>query len=452
MSQVTNYTIPGSPLNMMQLAASLNAMFAASVSANRGASAPANPFEGMLWWDTSADPVETLKRYTVVAGWVNLADVDISTGTVSFYRAGVALGTMAVEAATDYIKNTLMTTQGDIIYASAANTPARLGKGTTGYFLKQGAAAPEWAAVPSPPSDGSAATPSLRTLGTGAAQACAGNDARLSNTRTPTDGSVTSAKVSSTIKDAAATTASMRTLGVGANQACAGNDARLNDDRTPAAASVSQSKLKTSQGTVTVSGGNVVILPGGEYGFMPTIQCTGFPQTLRFVGSSSSYVLALKADIDGENSGSFSIKQRYVTSSGEVNWLFVLRDKKTKKILASWQAPDHPCMGNGGDPVLVPHPFPKYDSKIQEIICVNLSTNELAEIENTAKSKNCQNLLETIHKYYVIDDRSIRSWPTVAVTVGLPENHDWQHPERIKPIKKQIFQPVDVLCRGLRKL
>lgn len=227
MSQVTNYTIPGSPLNMMQLAASLNAMFAASVSANRGASAPANPFEGMLWWDTSEDPVETLKRYTVVAGWVNLADVDISTGTVSFYRAGVALGTMAVEAATDYIKNTLMTTQGDIIYASAANTPARLGKGTTGYFLKQGAAAPEWAAVPSPPSDGSAATPSLRTLGTGAAQACAGNDARLSNTRTPTDGSVTSAKVSSTIKDAAATTASMRTLGVGANQACAGNDSRL---------------------------------------------------------------------------------------------------------------------------------------------------------------------------------------------------------------------------------
>lgn len=227
MSQVTNYTIPGSPLNMMQLAASLNAMFAASVSANRGASAPANPFEGMLWWDTSADPVETLKRYTVAAGWVSLADVNISTGTVSFYRAGVALGTMAVEAATDYIKNTLMTTQGDIIYASAANTPARLPKGLLGYYLKQGAAAPEWAAIPSPPTDGSAATPSLRTLGTGAAQACAGNDARLSNTRTPTDGTVTSAKVSSTIKDAAATTASLRTLGVGANQACAGNDVRL---------------------------------------------------------------------------------------------------------------------------------------------------------------------------------------------------------------------------------
>lgn len=34
--------------------------------------------------------------------------------------------------------------------------------------------------------DGAAATPSMRTLGTGATQACAGNDARLSDPRTPT--------------------------------------------------------------------------------------------------------------------------------------------------------------------------------------------------------------------------------------------------------------------------
>jgi hypothetical protein len=40
-----------------------------------------------------------------------------------------------------------------------------------------------------------AATPSLRALGTGATQAAAGNDARLSDTRTPTDGTVTNAKV-----------------------------------------------------------------------------------------------------------------------------------------------------------------------------------------------------------------------------------------------------------------
>lgn len=45
--------------------------------------------------------------------------------------------------------------------------------------------------------DGTAATPSLRTLGTGSQQAAAGNDTRLSDTRTPTDGTVTDAKVAS---------------------------------------------------------------------------------------------------------------------------------------------------------------------------------------------------------------------------------------------------------------
>ena len=41
-----------------------------------------------------------------------------------------------------------MTAQGDIVYASAANTPARLAKGTAGLVLTMnaGATAPEWAA------------------------------------------------------------------------------------------------------------------------------------------------------------------------------------------------------------------------------------------------------------------------------------------------------------------
>jgi len=47
------------------------------------------------------------------------------------------------------------------------------------------------------PSGAAAATPSLRALGTGATEAAAGNDSRLSDTRTPTDGTVTNAKVAS---------------------------------------------------------------------------------------------------------------------------------------------------------------------------------------------------------------------------------------------------------------
>lgn len=48
-------------------------------------------------------------------------------------------------------------------------------------------------------------------------------------------GTITDTDVAAANKDGAAATASMRTLGTGAAAACAGNDARLSDARTPAA-------------------------------------------------------------------------------------------------------------------------------------------------------------------------------------------------------------------------
>jgi hypothetical protein len=47
------------------------------------------------------------------------------------------------------INNTLTTTTGDIIYASAANTPARLGIGSTNQVLKVSGGIPAWGAAPS---------------------------------------------------------------------------------------------------------------------------------------------------------------------------------------------------------------------------------------------------------------------------------------------------------------
>ena len=85
--------------------------------------------------------------------------------------------------------------------------------------------------------DAAAATGSLRTIGTGALQACAGNDSRLTNARTPTAHATTHQPGGSDpmAVDAVAATGSLRTLGTGATQAAAGNDSRLSDARTPTA-------------------------------------------------------------------------------------------------------------------------------------------------------------------------------------------------------------------------
>ena len=85
--------------------------------------------------------------------------------------------------------------------------------------------------------DAADATGSLRTIGTGAHQACSGNDGRLYDNRVPVahhayhePGGTDPMAV-----DAAAATGSLRTLGTAATAACAGNDARLSDARTPTA-------------------------------------------------------------------------------------------------------------------------------------------------------------------------------------------------------------------------
>lgn len=83
--------------------------------------------------------------------------------------------------------------------------------------------------------DAAAATGSLRTLGTGAAQAAAGNDSRLSDARTPTTHASTHNAGGADVMaiDAVAGTGSLRTLGSTSTSAAAGNDSRLSDSRTP---------------------------------------------------------------------------------------------------------------------------------------------------------------------------------------------------------------------------
>ena len=91
MSQVTDYSIPGAPLTMATLAETIEDALEASVSANRGATAPTNPIEGMFWWDTATAPIEILKRYTVDSGWIELLSISTATGAVVTI-AGLTIG------------------------------------------------------------------------------------------------------------------------------------------------------------------------------------------------------------------------------------------------------------------------------------------------------------------------------------------------------------------------
>jgi Repeat of unknown function (DUF5907) len=92
--------------------------------------------------------------------------------------------------------------------------------------------------------DGAAGTPSLRTLGTGAQQAAAGNDTRFTDARAPTAHAATHQPGGGDAMavDAVVGTGSLRTLGAGAQQAMPGN--RTLDAITVPGASVNVNSQK----------------------------------------------------------------------------------------------------------------------------------------------------------------------------------------------------------------
>ena len=205
---------------------------------------------------------------------------------------------------------------------------------------------------------------------------------------------------------------------------------------------VTQNSLKVSTGQVSTGSTDptTLVLPGGIYGFYPQVAASGSYLSTAvasaFGGLSGSFasLITLQAPqtSGGSSAGTTYAQQTYITSSGEVFWVFILRDKTTKAIAGVYAAPDHPCFGNGGDPVALAHPFVKFDGATQEIIVATPDEAALAGIEAASSAT----VLENILSHYQVDENSAPEWPTVPVTVA--------------PGRKQVIpQPAGVVCRNL---
>lgn len=238
--------------------------------------APSSPAVGQLWIDTSVTPKlfkvwdgsawavnnvyggTTATSYAVgndsrIVGAEQAANKGVANGYASL---GATVQVPIAQIPTGQTGTTVPLGNDARFTDQRVPTDGSVTGGTAGAGVKIAAATITDANIAAGNKDGTAGTPSLRTLGTGAAQAAAGNDARLSDTRTPTASSVVDASVAAgaaiaesklnLASDAAAGTASRRTLGTGALQAAAGNDARLSDTRTPTAGSVVDASVGAS--------------------------------------------------------------------------------------------------------------------------------------------------------------------------------------------------------------
>jgi hypothetical protein len=79
-------------------------------------------------------------------GWTTPDDTAlVKDGAAAIRTLGSSIDSTLKTQIDAQIPDSLLTTTGDVIYASAANTPARLGIGTTGQFLSVSGGVPAWA-------------------------------------------------------------------------------------------------------------------------------------------------------------------------------------------------------------------------------------------------------------------------------------------------------------------
>lgn len=176
--------------------------------------------------------------------------------------------------------------------------------------------------------DGAAATPSMRTLGTGAAQACAGNDSRLSDDRTAS-GLRTATTVVAVSSAAAPTAGQVLT-------ATAGNAASWQTPASGGAPTVRALGADVSNSTTTgakITGLDVASLAVGTYVFQYFIRAqsaattTGHKFGVNFTGTTTAFVATMRAVGTGTTAVSGTIDG--VASSGQIVEGYATRTEQT---------------------------------------------------------------------------------------------------------------------------
>ena len=237
------------------------------------------------------------------------------------------------------------------------------------------------------------------------------------------------------------------------------------------AATVTQASLKTSlsefNNNAETGASGWELMAGGEYGF--SVQGKGDDTNMQFAYGMTIGTLGADGDMisasfvgpmiqwtwvrtDSSASHYLYLQQRYVTSSGEINWFFMRRDPVTKKISHRWFAPDHPCFGNGGKPEDVPHPWIFNRDIDGEIVVIQITPEEMEVMR--ADHPEYESTLEMLTHCYEIDEGSTPKWSTKEITVGLPKGREWKNEKagtKVTPIKKVIPKPDNVIHRSLKK-
>jgi hypothetical protein len=80
--------------------------------------------------------------------------------------------------------------------------------------------------------------------------------------------------------------------------------------------------------------------------------------------------------------------------------VFVLIDSVSKKMIAAYQAPDHPLYGNGGDIIKIPHPFINNDLTGKEVLI--LDKGSIQNLKNRSRTRK-ETILTVLTDEFDID-------------------------------------------------